>query len=350
MPSRRWAVTVLASALAAGCAQSAESERPVPIPSEAFSLRADGAVPWADEPIESVHPQPAAPTVAPGTAPCEAAQLTGSLDRWWQPRSTEQAGDAPLGGQLIGEVVVRNTSATDCTLQGSAAVRLFSKGAEVPVGRLSSAGEEAHRRVVPVPAGSSALLRVAWSGPFCAAVDPPFELRVRLPAEGGEVLAPVRPREHPACSGNAESILSVGAFTTPTPTDPQAAVRSPLWDLRAAVSGPATARPGGRINYTVTLTNPTAEAVSLLPCPGYLQEVRASANGVVTASTSQLYRLNCRPVSEIAAHDELRFDMVAEVPAKAAAGETVQITWSVQTPQNLPSEHLVGILTVTVTT
>lgn len=204
------------------------------------------------------------------------------------------AGDAPLGGQLIGEVVVRNTSATDCTLQGPAAVRLFSKGAEVPVGRLSSAGEEAHRRVVPVSAGSSALLRVAWSGPFCAAVDPPFE-------------------------------------------------------LRAAVSGPATTRPGGRIDYTVTLTNPTAEAVSLLPCPGYLQEVRATANGVMSASTSQLYRLNCRPVSEIAAPDELRFDMVAEVPAEATAGETVQITWSVRTPQSLPSEHLVGILTVTVT-
>lgn len=363
MPSERRSVVVLLLALlAAGCAQT--TTLAAPVPSEASVLQPDGTVPWVDEPIDRVHAAPPPPpTVAPGSKRCTATQLKGSLEQWWQPKpgagGAVAAGTArrrqPLGGQLIGEVVVTNVSATDCTLQGLVEARLLAKGAEVPLDYSTSVNQEAQQRVVPVPRGATATLRIDWAGPYCATARPPFELSVRLPGGGGELRAPVRPHEHPACSGDPESpsrptsSLSAGAFDPPAVTDPQAAVRSPLWPLRAAVQGPATVTAGQRVTYTVSLVNPTKKPVTLHPCPGYLQEIRSSTGGVVTSSSHQLYRLNCRPVDEVPAAGELRFQMVAVVPAEATPGGQVQISWRLQTAQALPSAHLTGNLTIALT-
>jgi len=334
------AAAVLVVAVVAGCAGAPATEV------DASRLTADGSVPWVDEPIDSVYAPAVPPTVAPSSKACTAAQLQGSLDRWSKP-GDEQV----LGGRLLGELVVTNTGA-DCVLKGAADVRLFSGGAEVLVEHHSSVSDEALRKAVPVPKGGSASMRVDWSGPFCGTAQPPYEMRVILPQEGGELRAPIRPRDHPACSGDPESPdkpssnLAASVFDTVVEQDPASGVRSPLWDLTAAAAGPAQVHPDERITYTVTLTNPTAKPVTLLPCPGYLQEVQASAGGVVNGSSSQLYRLNCRAVDAVAPKGGLRFEMVAEVPAGARAGGSVQVTWRVQTAQNLPSEHLVGLLTI----
>ncbi|MEU4237298.1 DUF4232 domain-containing protein [Actinoplanes sp. NPDC026619] len=339
----RLSVLFLAAAVLSGCGG------PAPVPPEALTLKADGSVPWVDEPIDSVYTHPAAPTVAPGSKPCTAAQLTGKLDRWAKP-----SGEKVLGGRLLGELIVTNTSGAGCVLQGAADVHLFSNGAEVPVDHSSSVADQAKRKAVPVPAGGAASMRVDWSGPFCGTARPPYELRVGLPQEGGELRAPIGPRDHPACSGDPESPvkpssnLSASVFDTITANDPATTVRSPLWALTAAATGPAQAHPGDRLTYTVTLTNPTAAPVTLLPCPGFLQEVRSSAGGMVNGSSWQLYRLNCRPADAVLAHSGLRFEMVATVPATATAGGSVQIVWRVETAQLLPTEHLAGVLTIPV--
>ncbi|WP_203726342.1 DUF4232 domain-containing protein [Paractinoplanes durhamensis] len=345
----RLPAAILAAAVLTGCAATGSAGGPKPVPSEALTLKADGSVPWVDEPIDSVYTAPAAPTVAEGSKPCTSAQLTGRLDKWWKP-----SGEAVLGGRLLGELVVTNGSGAGCVLQGEAGVRLFSAGAEVLVDHASSVNDEAKRKAVPVPAGGTATMRVDWSGPFCGTARPPYELRVTLPHEGGELRAPIGPRDHPACSRNPESPdrpsshLSASVFDTTVAPDPAAGVRSPLWALTAAATGPQQARPGARITYTVTLANPTAEPVTLLPCPGYLQEISSSAGGAVNGSSYRLYRLNCRPATAVPAHSGLRFEMVATVPETATAGGSVQISWKLQTAQSLPSEHLVGLLTIPV--
>ena len=355
---RRLSAASLLFVLTAGCTPDGTgAPAPVPVPSEAYRLTADGTVPWVDEPVKSLSAQHTPPTVAPDSPHCRAEQLTGGLDRWWQPQpgAGGSAGTSPRrqppGGWLIGEVVVTNVAGPDCVLRGVPEIRLFSGGAQVPTEPAGSVDDAAAGRAVPVPAGGTAVLRVEWAGPYCAAARPPFELRIRLAEKSGELRAPVRPTDHPACSGTGarRANLSAGAFTTPASTDPQTAVRSPLWPLTAEVSGPASARPGERITYTVTLRNPGDAAVTLLPCPGYHQEVRASTAGVYDDSSARLYRLNCRPTTGIAARGELRFAMVATVPGKARPGGEVTVTWSLRTPQRLPSGHLVGVLRLAVT-
>ncbi|GIF26089.1 hypothetical protein BJ973_003359 [Actinoplanes tereljensis] len=344
MPSiRKAAAVLLAMVLATGCAKDEGRT-----PTEALSLKPDGSVPWLDEPIDSVYPSPATVTVAPDSPPCTAAQLSGGLDKW-----SKAAGDTVLGGRLLGELIVRNTATTDCVLSGLADVRLFSKDAEVPVDHLTSVTEEAKKQRIPVPAGGKASMRVDWSGPFCGTATPPYELRVTLPAEGGELRAKITPKDHPACSGDPESPtkpssnLSAGVFDKFVEQDPITTERSPLWDLTASAEGPPQAAPGDRITYTITLTNPTAKPVTLLPCPGYLQELSAEANGMVNSTTAQLYRLNCRPATAVPARSALRFEMRTTIPKQAQG--TVRIAWRIQTPQNLPSEHLVGLVTIPLT-
>ncbi|GIM90638.1 hypothetical protein Ato02nite_024310 [Paractinoplanes toevensis] len=337
----RASAAILAIAMAAGCATTTT-------PDEALTRKADGTVPWLDEPIDSVYPSPRTPTVAPDSKPCTAAQLRGSLDRW-----STASGDTVLGGRLLGELVVRNTSTVDCVLTGPADVHLFSNGTEVLVDHTSSVTDEAKRKKVPVPRGGRASMRVDWSGPFCGTAKPPYELRLNLPNEGGELRATITPKDHPACSGDSESptkpssSLSAGIFDTFVEQDPMTTERSPLWDLTAAAEGPQQAHPGDRITYTVTLTNPTAKPVTLLPCPGYLQELSAEANGMVNSSTARLYRLNCHPADAVPARSTLRFEMRTTIPEQAKG--IVRIAWRIQTPQNLPSEHLVGLVTIPLT-
>ncbi len=305
-------------------------------------------VPWVDEPIDSVYARPAPVTVAPGSKPCTAAQLTGRLEKWWKPQPGAgggTGGSAPVGGQFIGEVVVTNKGA-DCTLQGDTAVRLLgADGREVLGGSESGINAEARDRVVPVPAGGTATLRVDWAGPFCPGVEPPYLLGVTLPHGGGELRAEVVPRDRPACGrdvevpGQARSWLSTGAFEPTVAEDPQASVRSALWALTATVQGPAEGRAGAAYVYVVTLRNPSDVDVPLLPCPGYVQGVRA-----LPATASQLYRLNCRARQHVPARGELRFRMVAWIPAAAPVGAVAEVQWRLVTPQQLPSEHLVGVL------
>jgi hypothetical protein len=99
----------------------------------------------------------------------------------------------------------------------------------------------------------------------------------------------------------------------------------------------------------VTLSNPTAAPVTLLPCPGYAQTLFSLGDAEAPAVNEfQLFRLNCRPASSIPARGELRFEMVAVVPAQLPAGRELSIGWKAVTAQSLPTEHLAVNLTVRV--
>jgi hypothetical protein len=315
------------------------------------ALLADGRVPWLDAPLKSIYPSPGQPTVRPGSKPCAADQLTGQLDRWWIPKPGAGGGGdgpvlAPEGVKLIGEVEVRNASGNDCTLRGEVDTRLYSAGAEVPLGYSHGISEEARQRTVPVPAGGLAMLRLDWTGPYCGSAKPPFELLINLPDGGGALRARVLPTDTPPCSRSEThpdltSYLSSSGFSPPPVTDPETDVESPLRQLTSSITGPATAKPGERVSYTVTLTNPTGAAVALAPCPGYLQELFSPGSGAAPGhSSSQLYQLNCRPVAAIPAHGEVRFEMVVVVPKELTTGRQLTVGWRIVTRQRLPSNAL----------
>jgi hypothetical protein len=357
MDVRRWVGcvvvvgTLLAGAACGGKAGDAgNTGKAGPDDKAGTELLADGRVPWLDEPLTSVRPSPSQPTVRPGSKPCTAGQLAGQLDRWWIPKPGAGGGGgavlAPEGVQLIGEVEVRNTSDRDCTLRGEVDTRLYSGGVEVPISYSHGISREARERVVPAPAGGRVMLRLDWSGPYCATAKPPFELRINLPDGGGALQARVVPTDTPPCSRsethpNLSSDLYSSGFSPPPTNDPEADVESPLRRLTSSVTGPATATSGERVSYTVTLANPTDAPVPLAPCPGYLQELSSQGSGDAAGhSSSQLYQLNCRPVAAVPAHGELRFEMVAVVPAELKAGRQLRVGWRIVTRQSLPSNAL----------
>ena len=158
--------------------------------------------------------------------------------------------------------------------------------------------------------------------------------------------ARVLPTDTPPCSRSEThpdltSYLSSSGFSPPPVTDPESDVESPLRQLTSSVTGPATAKPGERVSYTVTLTNPTDAAVALAPCPGYLQELFSPGSGAAPGhSSSQLYQLNCRPVAAIPAHGEVRFEMVVVVPKELTTGRQLTVGWRIVTRQRLPSNAL----------
>jgi hypothetical protein len=93
---------------------------------------------------------------------------------------------------------------------------------------------------------------------------------------------------------------------------------SPTLPVHAAVTAPATARAGSVLAYTVTLTNTSAKAVGLSPCPAYTETALPSG-------TPLRYRLNCTPVKALQPHVAVRFAMRLALPADPGA---VTVRWT----------------------
>ncbi|MET8360238.1 hypothetical protein [Micromonospora sp. NPDC005171] len=350
---------VLATAVACAepNAQPGRSDPTVaqPAPTE---LRADGSVPWADLKItdEDLNGRPTAPRApATGSEPCRAEQLTGRLTGWTRPGT---GGETPRGfdaaiGKLIGEVDVRNSSTVECTLQGEVPTTMLAGGREVPMLYTHGINEEARTRVVAVPAGGHASLRLDWSGPFCQPPVVLLELAIELPHDGGTVHAPVTVDERPGCpqgegvNPRARGTLSASGFTEPVAVSRPPS--SPLDQLTVAVQGPATAAAGSRLTFRVTLGNPTDGPLALNPCPAYLVERFSLGDATNDAvNSAQLYRLNCGPLPQIPAGSSAVFEMVAEVPASMRAGRKLTVTWKFYLPHYVQRGDQFGALTLTV--
>ncbi|MFI6784934.1 hypothetical protein [Micromonospora sp. NPDC050276] len=344
-------------AVATACAEPGRpaSTAAEPVPT---ALLADGSVPWADLRItdEDLNGRPAPPRVpASGSAPCRAEQLTGRLSGWTRPGT---GGETPRGwdaasGTLIGEVDVRNSSKVECTLQGEVPTTLLANGREVPMLYTHGISEEGRTRVVVVPAGGHASLRLDWSGPFCQPTVGPLTLAIELPHDGGTVRAPVTADERPGCprgegaNPRARGTLSASGFTEPVAVSRPPS--SPLDQLTVAVEGPATAVAGSRPTFRVTLANPTDGPLALDPCPAYLLERFSLGDATNDAvNKSQLYRLNCRPLARIPAGGSAVFEMVTEVPDSMRAGRELTVTWKFYLPHYVQGPHQFGAFTLTV--
>ncbi len=338
---RRLILLPLLAATACGTSPATSAapgdDRP-PAVSAAPTLLPDGTVPWVDEPAglrEYDLQLPPAPSVA-GAQPCRADQLEAVLPRWRRQGDGGEPGVRRPPPGLIGQVEVALRGDRACTLQGTARVRLLVDGAPAPVQYSDRVAPEAERRTTTVTAERGAGLRLDWSPPYCAAPGAQ-ELVVGLPDDGGELRVPVREPATPPCTGSPEgdrglrTVVSGGVFEpapVPTPLD------SPLAVLRAtAEQVPATARAGNSLDWVVRLTNPTATAVALDPCPGQLLESLVQSTGdAAGVNTSTVYRLNCRPVREVPAGGSVAFQVRVPVPA-APPGPVQSVAWRLLSPR-----------------
>lgn len=355
---------VLAGLVLAGCGKPTEAGGPPPPPHDAWppvveapaTLLPDGTVPWVDEPggEDEFRARPPLRRADANAQPCTAGELRGELAEWLRPGGLAEAEGVPRREppKLIGYARVTNTGQRTCRLRGEVPTTVRDSGGELAIDYSHGISDEARRRETVVPPGESADLRLDWSAPFCEPVSGPLELEISLPEGGGRLRAPVRTDVRPPCTGQSESRperssnLAAGGFDEPAGgPEPE----SPMAALTVTVEPAAHARRGERVTFYVRLANPTDQPIALAPCPGYLLERFSTGSATARAvNDDAVYRLNCRPVKEIPANGEVRFEMSVEVAAELTAGRELTVSWKLIGPGVLGAPNAWGRFSLTV--
>jgi len=303
-----FAVVIIAAGLAVGCGSPARPHVGAP---------AKGVVPWAD--------RPAAPYTEPGprrfstdARPCQPADLRTSPGR----------GGVGLGNTNVA-VQFTNRSATACVLVGYPEVAgISSSGAIAPLAATHGSYFGDPGPPANIAPGQTAAVNVSGADACPAAQDGRHRvyrrLRIGLPG-GGNVDAAVAP---------FDAICGVSVSRFGVPAD-QPAVPPPS-PLTARITAVSTVRPGVDFTYTVTLTNRTAKAYSLRPCPAYEEYVLAiTSPGKNTARDDHVvknYYLNCDAVHQISAHSSVTYQIRLKLPPGLPAGVPAKFVWLLQGP------------------
>jgi hypothetical protein len=282
-----------------------------------------GPIAWLNRPLALyVAPPPALipyPTSAP---PCRAAQLRVSQGR----------GGVGLGNELD-KLVFTNLGPGPCLLRGyptisattadGARQQLHPRRGGTYFGQLSAAD---------LPVGGHVLLFLATADGVCAGGVRYHDLAFTLPQGGGILTAGSSVSVTDDCFLNMSDFGLRQRYSQPGPA-------GAVGTLTARAAVPASARAGSTLDFIVTLTNPTAEAVALRPCPGYTMGFYNPRKSV-----HQSYALNCAAAPAIAAHGHERYEMRLHIPGQAAPGPA-KFYWSVDNPQLSPAaDRIIEIL------
>lgn len=248
-------------------------------------------IPWIDSRYVTPSPSP----LPPGVGSCSAADL-----------EIGEFGDAgPAAGTIYAEAEVRNVTSTPCALTPKSTVQYLDEDGEV----VQNSPLETYGEAVFVPsaeeasdAAKSVRLRIAIPNvcPPAAATElaislfPGTETMQLPPGSGGPSPSPGE------CGEAGRYTLSVERAGS----EPE----SPLAGLTAEIRAPATVVPGSTFRYLVHLTNRTAKAVALDPCPGYAEGFKAPHGG------GAAYLLNCSEVTSIGPGQTVVYEIYLEVP------------------------------------
>ena len=257
---------------------------------------------------------------------------------------------------LLGFVRVRNVGSDACRLHGEVPARMLVAGAPLDIRTSHGVNDEARERAIAIGPGEAAELRLDWSSPFCGEGGRGRQvLELDLPEEGGPLRVPVRRASLPRCFSmetqpGRSSVLTSSVFDYPRVGTP---LNSPLGGLRVRmIPSPSglPVRAGTLLTYHVVLSNPTKAAISLRPCPAYLQSrfSQATAGADNAVNDGALMRLNCAPVRSIAAGGRRRFEMRVRVPPRLAAGRRFSVRWGMRARYLAGSSGLEGGFEVTI--
>lgn len=271
------------------------------------------AVPWLNQP--AAQKAPATPAPARGAHPCASGNL-----------QVVAGAAGAYRGQATQEIRLTNIGTDACHLVGFPSAQLLPAG-EAPqtVGASEAAPQLANERIDLAP-GEEVVMLLGTPGTCEAANNPERKvskrLQLALPGGGSKLLDGV----HIDTLCGRASVMKFHAVQNDAAASAKLAkLGSPLGQLNATLSVPDEATRGGTLHYTVTLSNPTANPISLAACPAYTQSLYADGK----AADSTL-RLNCVAAgAQVAAQSSVSFEMQAQVPADLAAGN-VKLSWKLQ--------------------
>jgi hypothetical protein len=296
----------------AGCASRAAPPGPAGATNHGVDLA--GAIPWIHAPTEPPLPPPPRPPLPRPTdaRPCRVDDVAASFD-----------GGNGAGGHALVYVTFRNISTSTCVLKGYPQVTATEPGLPDVAGTDGSFFPSAG--TANMAPGQNTFLGLE-TDTYCAARPgggggrPRYHhVDIVLPADGTVSLD--QPDGFDVTCG-----LHLSEFSVPQPEPPQP--RTPASRLTTTLDTPATVAAGATLIYVVALTNPNARAVTLSPCPAYLQ-------AAPSIPVKDVEALNCRPIGAIAAHGTVRFEMHMQIPVRTTAGE-LKIIWQLVGPAAAP--------------
>jgi hypothetical protein len=278
-------------------------------------------------------------TAAPSPAPSATSWPNGPACRSDQ---LGTAGSLDFGGVGLGFYTIWNEAADPCSVGRAVSVSILDAGGHdlsVPTtlvtqppmcggtgGQCPPPGPTEPPWVFMPPSASNAqdggesgnLTWTNWCGPQPAQ---PLTLLITH-ADGTLVRTPGMSAKVPACTNASKpSALVVAPVTIggAWPTDPPSI---PPDNLSARLELTGSAIPGQPFHYVVVLTNATASAVTLTPCPTYQERLNTRTDAVV-----EEHVLNCAGVGAIAPGQNVRFEMVIDIPASLPASSDSALVW-----------------------
>lgn len=282
----------------------------------AESVQSPATVPWAPLPIQAYLPTPL-PTP---TATATPAPRCGLNDLKAQPISSGGA----TGNEAVVFAFINRTSHA-CLTGGYPRVALSQPGMRslvaTPGGFWDQQGPPSD-----LDPGATAQFSVGFSTSCATGPPPPLyeHLAVTLPG-GGSFTTALTGAKPP----DSQIPLGVDAQCGVTVTELASAMaqpvypRDPLLQLTATVSMPDTVTSGAVFTYVITLSNATAEPISLDPCRGYYQQIDSSKSQYFS------YELNCGAAHPIPAQGSESFAI--EMTAAGLTAGVHTLRWHLDT-------------------
>ncbi len=276
--------------------------------SPAPAVPAATLVPWVDAPATVPATTTTTTTTLAANAACTPRELRPGV-----------ALSGAAGGSLYVRVPLANAGPGACRLPASPSISAVdASGRRVT---LYEATRNAPGAPSALAAGGRTYLAIATSdscgaGGTAVPGRPYRDLEAVLPT--GTLPLPVPPVD--VCAGlSAWFDASFGAGATPPP-----AVPGSVGSLSVAIPGllpaggaPVTVKAGSTLHYTVMLSNPTAAAVVLDPCPVYQEGIYPAAG----QPAQETFSLNCSALTAIPARGQVGYEMVIETPAGAGVAK-----------------------------
>ena len=269
------------------------------------------AVPWLNQPAAEKAGALAAATT--GVHPCAGADLRIA------------AGVAgAYRGQATQEIRLTNIGTSACHLIGFPNVQLLPTNEAPQTVAASDAAPQLMNERVDLAPGDEVMLLVGTPG-VCEAANKPqrkVSKRVQLALPGGGLKVLDGVHIDTLC-GRATVVQFQPVRSEASGSLSKAA--NAYAQLTGSLSAPDEATRGGTLQYTVILSNPTGNPISLSPCPAYTQSLYA--DGKAADST---WRLNCGAAgAQIGANASVSFEMRAQMPTDLAVG-SMKLSWKLQ--------------------